>query len=96
MPKIDQNLIKDIAKLARLNLTKKEVLQFESDFKDVLKYFEILNELDVNNTKSSFRPIEESNVTREDKIVECIDQKEALKFSKQTKDGFFIGPRTVK
>ena len=93
--KIDQELTRRVAKTARLNLTEEEEEKFTKDLRDILKAFSILDQIDVGNTKSSFRPIEQKNNLREDQETECLTQEEVLKFTKNKRDGFFIGPKTI-
>lgn len=93
--KIDINLTKQVAKTARLNLTKKEEELFTKDLQEILNAFKILDKIDVKNTKSSFRPIEQEDVLREDTPTKCLSQEEVFKFTKNKKDGFFIGPKTI-
>jgi len=93
--KIDQELTRKVAKTARLNLTKEEEEKFTKDLQEILKAFSILDSIDIKNTRSSFRPIEQQDILREDEEKSCIDQEEALKFTKNKLNGFFIGPRTI-
>jgi aspartyl-tRNA(Asn)/glutamyl-tRNA(Gln) amidotransferase subunit C len=93
--KVNQELTRRVAKTARLNLTKKEEELFTKDLQEILNAFKILDKIDVKSTKSSFRPIEQEDVLREDKITKCLSQSEVLKFTKNKKNGFFIGPKTI-
>ena len=93
--KIDTELIQKIATLAHLELTEEEVKTFKKDFKEILNTFSILDRIDVKGTKSSFRPLEQKNILREDKIKPSLTQKETLSFTKDHKDGFFIGQKTI-
>ena len=77
---VNEELIKKIAGLSKLNLNQEEISKFIKDFKDILEAFKVLDEIDVKGVKSSFRPIE---------------QKEALKFTKNKEKGFFVGPGTI-
>lgn len=95
MLKIDKKLIENISNLAKLELTDSEKEKYLEDFKEILKSFEILNEISVEKTESSFRPVEEKNALRKDEETECLTQSAALKFTKDQKEGFFIGPKTT-
>jgi aspartyl-tRNA(Asn)/glutamyl-tRNA(Gln) amidotransferase subunit C len=92
---IDQELTKKIAKTARLELTAQELETFTKDLKEILKAFSVLDQIDVKNTDSSFRPIEQKNSLREDQPTDSLTQEEALQFTKNKRDGFFIGPKTI-
>jgi aspartyl-tRNA(Asn)/glutamyl-tRNA(Gln) amidotransferase subunit C len=92
---IDEALIKRIAHASHLTLTDKEIEKFKSDLDSITDAFKIIDECDVTGVKSSFRPIEERNILREDIEGKTISQENALKFTKDKENGFFIGPRTV-
>ena len=92
---INQELTKNIAKTARLELTNSELEQFTLDLQEIVKAFSVLDQIDVAKTESSFRPVEQKNNLREDKETDCLTQEEVLKFTKNNRDGFFIGPKTV-
>ena len=92
---IDQELTKKIAQTARLELTAQEVGTFTRDLKEILKAFSVLDQIDVANTESSFRPIEQKKSLREDQPTDCLAQEEVLQFTKNKRDGFFIGPKTT-
>lgn len=63
---IDKKQVKDIAKLAMLQLTEEEVEKFKKDFSEILDYIEQLKELDLENVKETSHPFESENVLRED------------------------------
>ena len=93
--KLDKELIKHIATLARLNLDEKEVEKFLPQLKEILNAFSKLDEVNTSNTEPSFQPVELKNMMREDKIKPCLKKEEALKNSKENKDGYFKGPMAV-
>jgi aspartyl-tRNA(Asn)/glutamyl-tRNA(Gln) amidotransferase subunit C len=93
--RVDENLIKRIGELARINLTEKEISKFKSDFKEILDSFSKLDEVNVDDVKPSYQPVALKNFMREDKISECLSQSKALENSKNTKDGYFKGPKAV-
>jgi aspartyl-tRNA(Asn)/glutamyl-tRNA(Gln) amidotransferase subunit C len=92
---ITKELTQTVSKAAKLSLTDEELTKFTQDLKEILNAFKILDEINTDNTKSSFRPIEQKNSVREDVEKECLPQKETLKFTQHKRDGFFIGPKTV-
>ena len=92
---VDSELIKKVAKNARLNLTTVELNEFEPQFKEILENFSELSKLDTSDVKPSFHPIEIKNNFREDIVKESIDRDEILKNSKHKKDGYFLGPKAL-
>jgi len=93
--RIDKALIEHIAELARLKLTEKEIEKFLPQLKEILETFSKLDEVNTENTKPSFQPVELKNMAREDKIKDCLTQEEALTNAKDKKDGYFKGPMAV-
>jgi len=93
---IDKNLIKRVANVARLELKEDEIEKFEADFKDILEYFKVLDEVDTSNVELSIHPIELQDVLRDDIPGKCLTQEEALMNSHHNKkDGYFKGPKAV-
>lgn len=92
---IDEKMMDKISGLAKLKLTDEEKKEFEKDFEDILEYFKILDEVNVDGVKSSFRPIEIENSLREDIPKPSLSVEDAQKFTENKKDGFFIGPKSI-
>ncbi len=93
--RIDEELIKKVAKNARLELTSDEIAKFLPQFEELISFFSQLDEVDVSQTASSFQPIEIKNVWREDEPTESLSQEDALSQTSQKKDGYFKGPRSI-
>ncbi len=91
--KVDEKLVKEIASLARLDLTEEETQTFIPQFQDILKYFSILNELDTENVPPAYLSSINKSVTREDEIEESIPTKEFLGNAPQSKDDYVVIPR---
>ncbi len=91
----DKKTIKQVSKIARLDIDEKEIDEFASDFSSILKSFEILKQVDTEKVKPSFQPFDIKNVVREDKAENCLSQEDALKNAEQKQDKFFKGPRAV-
>ena len=92
---IDRNLLEHVAEVARLKLTEEEIRKFLPQLKESLEFFSQLVEVDTDNVKPSFQPVELKNAMREDKEKECLKQDDALSLTEHKKDGYFKGPRAV-
>ena len=90
---VDETLVKEIATLARLDLTEEETKTFVSQFQDILKYFSILNELDTENVPPAYLSSANKSVTREDEIEEPVPTKEFLANVPESKDDYVVIPR---
>ena len=65
---LDNEQVRKVAHLARLELTAEEEEKFTTQLGDILDYFEQLSELDVTDVPPTTRAIDVSNVTREDNL----------------------------
>lgn len=92
---LDKGLIKDVAKNAKLELTKEEIDEFLPQLKEIFETFSAINEVDTKGDEMSIQPVKIRNALREDEIGECLLQEDALKNSNHTKDGYFKGPKAV-
>ncbi len=93
--KVDKELIKHVAEIARLKLSEKEVDGFVKDFKDILDNFSVIDKCDVKGLKPSFQPVEIKNFMRDDLVENSFTQEDALSNTEHKKDGYFKGPRAV-
>jgi len=90
--KVDREMIKHVAEVARLRLTEKEIEIFLPQMKEILSAFSELDSIDVEGVKPSFQPFQLKNAMRDDVAHESLSHEDALANSKSTKDGYFKGP----
>lgn len=92
---VDRKLLEHVADVARIRLTSEEIEKFLPQLKEALEFFSKLKEVDTENVKASFQPVELKNAMREDKEQKCLPQGDALSLTEHKKDGYFKGPRAV-
>jgi len=92
---IDQEQVKKVALLARLELTPEEEIQFTTQLSSILEYFEQLSELDTENVPPTTRAIELSNVTRPDELVTEIEPTTMLEIAPESEDLYFRVPQIL-
>jgi len=90
---VDEKLVKEIAALARLDLSKEETEMFISQFKDILDYVSILNEVNTEDVPPAYSFSANQNMTREDEIQPSVPTDEFLANTPQSKDGYVVIPR---
>jgi aspartyl-tRNA(Asn)/glutamyl-tRNA(Gln) amidotransferase subunit C len=90
---VDEKLVKEIASLARLDLTTEETEMFVSQFKDILDYVSILNEVDTENIPPAYLSSANKSITRADEIEESVPTQEFLSNAPQSKDNYIVIPR---
>ncbi len=93
--KVDEKLVKEIASLARLDLTDEETKTFVPQFQDILKYFSILNELDTENVPPAYLSSTNKTVIREDHVETSVPTQEFLTNAPQAKDDYVLIPRVL-
>ncbi len=93
--KVDEKLVKEIASLARLDLTEEETKTFVPQFQDILKYFSILNELDTENVPPAYLSSTNKTVIREDHVEASVPTQEFLANAPQAKDDYVLIPRVL-
>ena len=92
---VDRKLLEHVAELARLKLNEEEIKKFLPQLKEILEFFSKLKDIDTDNVKPSFQPVELKNAMREDKEEQCLSQDDALSLTEHKKDGYFKGPRAI-
>lgn len=91
--KVDEKLVKGIATLARLDLSEQETAIFVSQFKDILDYVSILNEVDTDNVPPAYLSSTNKNQPREDVIETSVPTNEFLSNAPKSKDDYVVIPR---
>lgn len=90
---VDEKLVREIALLARLDLSREETEMFVSQFKDILEYVSILNEVDTDNVPPAYLSSANKSVTREDRIEASVPTDEFLANAPQARDEYVVIPR---
>lgn len=92
---IDNEQVRKVALLARLELTPDEEKQFTTQLGSILEYIEQLNELDVKDVPPTTRAIDVSNVTREDNLQSYPDREAILNSAPEQEGEFFKVPKIL-
>ncbi|HMR98376.1 MAG TPA: Asp-tRNA(Asn)/Glu-tRNA(Gln) amidotransferase subunit GatC [Anaerolineales bacterium] len=90
---VDEKLVREIASLARLDLTDDETKMFVSQFKDILDYVGVLNEVDTENIQPAYLSSANQSVMREDDVEESVLTEEFLANAPESKDDYVLIPR---
>lgn len=92
---VDRKLLEHVAEVARLRLSQQEIEKFLPQLKETLEFFSKLKDINTDNAKPGFQPVELKNAMREDREGKCLSQDDALSLTEHKKDGYFKGPRAV-
>ena len=90
---VDEKLVREIASLARLDLSEAEMEMFVSQFRDILDYVSILNQVDTENVPPAYLSTTNISVTREDKIEGSVPTQEFIANAPQARDDYVVIPR---
>jgi len=93
--KIDQQQVRKVAKLSRLQLTEQEVREFTGQLSAILEYMEKLNELDTSSVEPLAHCLPISNAFRADEIKESLGTEKTLKNAPQRDGSFFKVPKIL-
>lgn len=93
--KIDDRTMDNVELLAKLMLTGDERVRAMAEMEKILSYADKLNELDTSNVVPLVHVMPDSNVFREDKVMNDDWARAALANAPEKKDSYFMVPKTV-
>ena len=92
---IDNNTVKYVASLSRLDIRPEETAGFIKNLEDILAYVDQLKALDVSGVKPTSHVLNVENVFREDEIRPSLTQTQALSFSIESHAGHYKVPKVI-
>ena len=95
MSSIDQQTVRHVAHLARLNLTDEEIERMTVELSAILDYVRQLSELNTENVPPTAHAVAVSNVFRDDEVRPGLDTHEALRNAPQIHGDFFQVPKVL-
>ncbi|MDD1768580.1 MAG: aspartyl/glutamyl-tRNA amidotransferase subunit C [Methanomassiliicoccales archaeon] len=90
---MEPEIVKKVARIARLQLTEAEIGEFARDLEEVLEYFSMLDEAS-GAEEYDFNPVKIQDVLREDSVGQDIDP-ELLTRMMDTYEEWVRGPRLI-
>ena len=70
--------VKRIAKLSKLDIPDDKLDYYASEMDKILEYFKIISEVDTDDIEPLTHITAQHNITREDSVEECIDNKKII------------------
>ncbi len=95
MPNIDEQQVRHIAHLSRLDLSDEEIAQYGRQLGEVLQYVEKLNEVDTEGVEPTAHAMPVSNVFREDVPAESLGVEKALQNAPDKATPYFKVPKVL-
>ena len=93
--KIDDKLIADLARLAKLSFDEKSSKNMQDDLKKIIGFIDKLSEINTENVKPLIYLSEELNVLRTDDNIENISQEQALTNAPQKDSDYILVPKVL-
>ncbi|MDD3648055.1 MAG: Asp-tRNA(Asn)/Glu-tRNA(Gln) amidotransferase subunit GatC [Candidatus Dojkabacteria bacterium] len=87
--------IKHIASLAKINLSKKEIIKFKAQLTEIVKYFDKLSEVDTHGIDPTSQITDLKNRLRKDEIIHFLKREKALQNAPQRRDGYFVTKTSI-
>ena len=89
--------IKNIAKLASINLSEEEQESLSNDLNIILEHVNALSNLKLNSDQQEIyiHPLEKELVLQEDEVVESLTHDEAISNAPKSEDGTFVVPPSM-
>ncbi len=93
--KIDIKQVRQVAKLARLDLSEAEISQFTGQLSAILEYVEKLNQLDTANIEPLAHCLPINNCLREDNVKQSLGTEKTLENAPDKDEKFFLVPKIL-
>jgi len=87
--------VRDVARLARIELTDEEAATFQSQLGRVLEYVELLGTLDVSQVEPTAHANPVFNVLREDVVRPGLDRKPVLANAPHSANNLFVVTKVI-
>jgi len=92
---ITKKEVEYVAKLAKLEFSEKEKVEFAAQLNSILSYFNKLNELDTKNISPTAYVILIPNSFNKDTVQISLPQSEVISTNQNIKNGYFQVPKIV-
>ncbi len=90
---MDIELVKHIAKLAKLNFEGEELEKFTLQFNQIIEFVEKVNQLPTDKIEPMTSPLQEKVILREDVTGKTLDN--ATENGPDVRDGLFAVPKVI-
>ncbi len=94
--KVDDKLVTNLSKLAKLKFDKNSSEKMKSDLRKMLEFIDAISQINTDKVDPLIYLSDEVNVLRNDIITNEISQKDALKNSPQKDSDYFKVPTVLK
>ena len=93
---INNKLLEDLSRLAKLKFDKKSTEKMKKDLDKIISFVDKLSEIDTEGIEPLIYLGEEVNVLRKDEVLTKVSQQNALKNAPQKDSDYFKVPTVLK
>ena len=93
--KLNEDQIIKVSKLARIELSDDEKIEFSKQLSDIISYVEKINELDTENVKPADHIVDQKNIFRIDRVKKSIETSELEKMAPDFDNNHFVVPKII-
>jgi aspartyl-tRNA(Asn)/glutamyl-tRNA(Gln) amidotransferase subunit C len=93
---VNNKLIEDLSRLAKLKFDEKSAEKMKADLDKIISFVDKLSEIDTEGVEPLIYLSEEANVLRTDEIANEVSQENALKNAPQKDSDYFKVPTVLK
>ena len=93
---VNNKLIEDLSRLAKLKFDEKSAEKMKEDLDKIIGFVDKLSEIDTEGVEPLIYLSDEVNVLRADKIAHEVSQENALKNAPQKDSDYFKAPTVLK
>tara|TARA_B100000767_G_C19690085_1_gene503603 strand:- start:366 stop:656 length:291 start_codon:yes stop_codon:yes gene_type:complete len=94
--KIDNKLISNLSKLAKLDFDEKSSLDMQEDLRKIIGFIDKLSEINTDKIKPLIYLSEELNVLRDDDEIQNLSQERALQNAPNKDSDYILVPKVLK
>ena len=92
---LDNQTIKTIARLARLEISEDEVEKYRSDISNILKLVEQMEAVDTSGVEPMTHPFDATLRLREDQVTEKNQRDKFQTIAPDSQDGLYLVPKVI-
>jgi aspartyl-tRNA(Asn)/glutamyl-tRNA(Gln) amidotransferase subunit C len=92
---VDRKMVRRIARLARIRVSDEDVPRLEGELNSILKWIEMLNEVDTTGVEPMTSVVKMSMKMRDDIVTEGRDPSAVTANAPRIDDNFYVVPKVV-
>jgi aspartyl-tRNA(Asn)/glutamyl-tRNA(Gln) amidotransferase subunit C len=93
--KIDTKVVDELAHLARLSYENEAKQEIVTELNKIIAFVEKLEEINTDGIEPLIYMVDETNITREDKMKQDVSQDEGLKNAPKKDSDYFRVPKVI-